>query len=38
MGSKLTERIPSMEDTDWALGEVHEYTCSRAHAGGFNHG
>jgi hypothetical protein len=25
MATKLTERIPSLEDTDWALGEVHEY-------------
>jgi hypothetical protein len=25
MGAKLTERIPSLEDADWALGEVHEY-------------
>jgi hypothetical protein len=25
MGTKLTERIPSLEDTDWALGEVDEY-------------
>jgi hypothetical protein len=25
MATKLTERIPSLQDTDWALGEVHEY-------------
>jgi hypothetical protein len=25
MATKLTERIPSLEDIDWALGEVHEY-------------
>jgi hypothetical protein len=25
MATKLTERLPSLEDTDWALGEVHEY-------------
>ena len=25
MGTKLRERIPSLEDTDWALNEVHEY-------------
>ncbi len=25
MGAKLTEQLPSLEDTDWALGEVHEY-------------
>jgi hypothetical protein len=25
MGAKLTERIPSLEDTDWVLSEVHEY-------------
>jgi hypothetical protein len=25
MATKLTERIPSLEDTVWALGEVHEY-------------
>ena len=25
MATKLTERIPSLEDTDWALAEVHEY-------------
>ena len=25
MGPKLTERIPSLEDANWALGEVHEY-------------
>jgi hypothetical protein len=25
MATKPTERIPSLEDADWALGEVHEY-------------
>jgi hypothetical protein len=25
MATKLTDRIPSLEDSDWALGEVHEY-------------
>jgi hypothetical protein len=25
MATKPTERIPSLEDTDWALGEVLEY-------------
>jgi len=25
MGTKLTERIPSLEDTEWTLGEVHKY-------------
>jgi hypothetical protein len=25
MATKTTERVPSLEDTDWALGEVHEY-------------
>jgi hypothetical protein len=25
MATKLTQRIPSMEDTGWALGEVYEY-------------
>jgi hypothetical protein len=25
MATKLKERIPALEDTDWALGEVHEY-------------
>ncbi len=25
MGNKLTERIPSLEDAAWALGEVHQY-------------
>jgi hypothetical protein len=25
MTAKLTEQIPSLEDTNWALGEVHEY-------------
>jgi hypothetical protein len=25
MATKLTERIPSLEDNDWALGEVNEY-------------
>ena len=25
MTTKLKERTPTLEDTDWALGEVHEY-------------
>jgi len=25
MATKLTESAPSLEDADWALGEVHEY-------------
>ena len=25
MATKLTERIPSLEDTDWTLGEVNKY-------------
>ena len=25
MATKLKERLPSLEDTDWALSEVHEY-------------
>ncbi len=25
MANKLTEGIPSLADSEWALGEVHEY-------------
>jgi hypothetical protein len=25
MATKLKERIPSLEDTEWALGELYEY-------------